>query len=217
MPAACRSGFPEDPEIERIVEALAGPGWCLSENFVSPVQQAALAAECQSRWLEGEFRQARVGVADTLALRPEVRRDHVHWVDPEHWSGALGDYLARMELLRLAVNRRLFLGLFAFEGHFAAYTPGAYYRRHLDQFAGVGYRQVTCVLYLNDAWGPDDGGELRLYLDGDQDGVGHLDFPPAGGNLVCFLSGTFEHEVLPTARQRLSLTGWLRQRGAALP
>jgi SM-20-related protein len=213
MAAASVPGAPDDPEIERIAQALAGPGWCISEDFLSPAQQAALVAECQLHWLEGGFRQARVGIAGTLALRPDVRRDHVHWLDAgQSQAGALAAYLARMEALRLAVNRRLYLGLFEYEGHFAVYPPGAFYRRHLDQFTGVPYRQVTCVLYLNDAWGPDDGGELRLFLDG-----GPLDVPPRGGTLVTFLSALFEHEVRPTRRQRLSVTGWLRQRAAALP
>jgi SM-20-related protein len=213
MAAVSRPGFPDDPEIERIAEALAGPGWCLSEGFLTPAQQAGIVAECQARWLEGEFRQARVGVGGTLALRPEVRRDHVHWLDAgQPAEGAVAAYLDRMEALRLAVNRRLYLGLFEYEGHFAVYPPGAFYRRHLDQFDGVQYRQVTCVLYLNDAWGPDDGGELRLFLE-----QGHLDIRPSGGTLVTFLSALFEHEVRPTRRQRLSVTGWLRQRAAALP
>jgi SM-20-related protein len=39
---------------------------------------------------------------------------------------------------------------------------------------------------------------------------------PEGGTLACFLSADFEHEVLPAARPRLSLTGWFRRR-AGIP
>ncbi len=211
MVAALTPTSPDDPEIERIAAALAGPGWCVSTGFLDATQVQGLVLEAQRRWQSGEFRPARVGIAGTLALRPEVRRDAVRWIDPGQASGALGGYLARVEALRQAVNRRLYLGLFEYEGHFARYEPGAFYRRHLDQFEGVQYRQVSCVLYLNDAWAAHDGGELRLYLNSGET----LDVLPLAGTLVTFLSAVFEHEVLPTARPRLSLTGWLRQRLAA--
>lgn len=68
---------------------------------------------------------------------------------------------------------------------------------------------VSLVLYLNDAWLPEQGGELRLYLDERR----HQDVLPLGGSLVCFLSGQLPHEVLPATRERLSLTGWFRRRG----
>lgn len=213
MSIALTPDVPDDPEIERIADALAGPGWCVSAGFLAAPRAEHLIAEAHSGWQQGEFRRARVGIAGTLSLRPEVRRDQVLWIDPNQARGALGHYLARIEALRQAVNRRLYLGLFEFEGHFARYEPGDYYRRHLDQFEGVQYRQVSCVLYLNPDWGPGDGGELRLYLG---DGT-PVDVIPRLGTLVVFLSGVFEHEVLPTARARLSLTGWLRQRLAALP
>jgi len=39
-----------------------------------------------------------------------------------------------------------------------------------------------------------------------------LQISPEGGTLVAFLSGRFEHEVLPATRERYSLTGWFRRR-----
>jgi SM-20-related protein len=68
---------------------------------------------------------------------------------------------------------------------------------------------VSAVVYLNDAWLPEHGGQLRMYLD---ESVEH-DVVPAGGCLVVFLSGEVPHEVLPATRDRLSLTGWFRRRG----
>jgi hypothetical protein len=46
--------------------------------------------------------------------------------------------------------------------------------------------------------------------------IAALEIWPEGGTLVAFLSDRFEHEVLPARRQRLSLTGWFRQRGQHL-
>jgi SM-20-related protein len=62
-------------------------------------------------------------------------------------------------------------------------------------------------LYLNESWTPDSGGELRIF-DGDE----ARDIEPLAGRLVCFLSAGREHAVLPTRRDRLSVSGWFLQR-----
>jgi SM-20-related protein len=110
--------------------------------------------------------------------------------------------------LRLALNAGLFLGLFTFEGHYAIYPRGAFYRRHRDRFRDDDARVLSCVLYLNQDWTANDGGCLRIHIDdGEQ-----CDVLPVGGTLVCFRSECFEHEVLPATRDRLALTGWFRRR-----
>ena len=117
-----------------------------------------------------------------------------------------------MERLRHVLNRVLMLGLFDFEGHLAVYPPGTYYRKHLDQFKGVGLRTVTCVLYLNRDWSEEDGGQLRIYTDPEDQGR-YQEITPRGGTLVTFLSARFLHEVLPARRERISVAGWFRRRG----
>ncbi|MDD3447661.1 MAG: 2OG-Fe(II) oxygenase [Gammaproteobacteria bacterium] len=204
-------GEGETDPVTRIAAALAGPGWCLAEAFLSPAETGALAAECRALREEGGFRHARIGVGASLRLRPEIRGDRVRWIDPAAPAPALRPYLERIERLRLALNETLWLGLFEFEGFFAVYPPGGFYARHLDNFEGARHRLVTCVLYLNGDWAPGDGGELRLYTDG-EDPARRVDIEPRGGTLAAFLSERFPHEVLPARRDRLSLTGWLRLR-----
>jgi len=91
--------------------------------------------------------------------------------------------------------------------HYALYPPGAGYARHRDRFRDDDARVLSCVAYLNDRWGPHDGGALRLHLDG-----GPRDVAPIGGTLVAFLADRVEHEVLPATRQRLAVAGWFRSR-----
>ncbi len=43
-----------------------------------------------------------------------------------------------------------------------------------------------------------------------------VDVEPLGGRLVCFLTAGREHEVLPAQRERFSISGWYREREAAL-
>lgn len=198
---------------ERIAAELAGQGWSVCERFLPSAQIAALAAELQARWRDGGFRPAGVGIGDGLRVRPEIRSDRVHWLEETPQTDAEAPYFAALDTLRLAINRELFLGLFCFEGHMTIYPPGSFYRKHLDQFQGVAYRKVSAILYLNDAWTPADGGQLRLYLDASGEGE-YVDVLPQGGTFVCFLSDRFHHEVLPATRERMSITGWFKVRSA---
>ncbi|GMF52505.1 unnamed protein product [Phytophthora fragariaefolia] len=70
-------------------------------------------------------------------------------------------------------------------------------------------RLVTCVYYLNDAWEPGHGGELRVHLKDSEFLPGcHWDVPPELDTLVMFRSLDVEHEVLPTFRERKAVTIW---------
>jgi len=202
----------EDPRITDVVNGLIETGWHVHENFLSAAEVAALAAETRALWAEEDaFRQAGVGVGPTLKVRPEIRSDYVLWLDPAAPTPAQLPYVALLEQLRFAINQALFLGLFEFEGFLAVYPPGSFYQKHLDNFLGARHRLVTCVLYLNPAWQPGDGGELRLYPDENLPAQ-FVDIAPRGGTLACFLSERFPHEVLPARQERFSLTGWFRLR-----
>lgn len=199
--------------LKAIADGLAADGLCIRCDFLPTPLIAALARDAHAQL--AAFQPAGTGAGERHALRPQVRGDSTLWLEPPGHSRAQRAALARFEMLRLALNRALQLGLFDFECHFAVYPPGAGYRRHLDRFAGdarftgEGGRVLSCVLYLNRHWSLEDGGQLRLY----RPDAPALDIPPQGGTLAVFLSDGFEHEVLPARRERLSLTGWFRGRG----
>jgi SM-20-related protein len=172
-----------------------------------------LGRESRDAWEAGAFRRARVGRGPAQQIREEIRTDHVLWLEPELVTAAQRAYLDRIEALRVAINSRLFLGLFEFEGHFAVYPEGGFYRAHLDRHRQTQDRVVSVILYLNEDWRPGDGGELKLWTTaGRQEGRFEL-IEPRLGTLVCFLSGDYWHEVLPAARSRMSITGWYLVRG----
>jgi SM-20-related protein len=206
------TGQPQGPDsFERIALRLANAGWCVTPDFIAPPLVDQLREEAVRIQESGGFRPAGVGRGAGLEVRPEVRTDRVSWLDPRAGSAAQRLYLHALEELRQAINRELFLGLFDFEGQLAIYPPGGYYRKHLDQFRDIGRRTVTCVLYLNRDWTAEDGGQLRLYTD--PNAPSHYEeILPLGGQLVTFLSARFLHEVLPSRRDRVSLTGWFRRR-----
>jgi SM-20-related protein len=206
---------PDSTELyQRIADDLLHQGWSVVPDFIPRELLGQLHGECRDDWRRGEFRLAGIGRGESFEIKPEIRNDRVRWLAPvAEASAAQQDYLRRLEQLRLALNRNLQLGLFNFEGHMAVYPPGSFYTKHLDQFRGIGLRTVTAILYLNEAWQPSDGGQLRIYTDAEDGGVCQ-DILPLGGQLVVFLSAEFMHEVLPATRDRMSITGWFKRRGA---
>lgn len=188
-----------------VTSALAEHGWCVVPNFLSMAQTQALATECADLHQAQLLTPARVGagrVASTL------RGDSTRWFQPEALSAPQQAFAERVDALRMALNRDLFLGLVDSESHYAVYRPGMAYARHLDRLRNTDARVVSAVCYLNETWQEVHGGALRLYL---PDGS-HHDVFPHGGTLALFLSGEFEHEVLPATRERMSIACWMRQR-----
>lgn len=195
--------------ISQIVDTIATQGYAITKHFLSAEAITLLSAKARSLQHAGEMHKATTGLAKIE--KPSIRGDFIHWIDDTQASEAESLYLSTMAELQQAINQAFFLGLFELESHFAVYPPGAGYQKHLDQFIGKEERKVSCILYLNENWNTDDGGQLRIYLD-KQDETKLIDVTPEAGTLVVFLSGDFLHEVLPAKRERISVTGWFRTR-----
>ena len=196
---------------ERIAAALLEQGFITLDDFLPSALVAQLATETRDLRQGQDWRPASIGRGAGQHLNEGIRSDQIRWLEPDTATPTQRHYLGILEELRQAINRTLFLGLFEFEGHLAVYPPGAFYRKHLDQFRGTQHRLVTVILYLNPDWREEDGGQLRIYPDPADEGC-YQDLLPVAGRLVCFLSGDFPHEVLPARRERLSITGWFRRR-----
>jgi SM-20-related protein len=193
-----------------LCDSLAHDALAIVPGFLPAKAVTALAHEARLRDAAGEFRAAGVGRGAARLTRSDIRGDRTLWLDERVPAIAERAFWQTVRSLRVVLNRTLFMGLSEFECHYALYPPGAFYRRHRDQFrdsASSAARVVSCVLYLNDDWKTSDGGALRIYCDG-----AVREVMPAGGTLVCFFSERFEHEVLPATRERLSITGWFRRR-----
>ncbi|OWY39717.1 2OG-Fe(II) oxygenase [Xenophilus sp. AP218F] len=196
--------------LDTVIDTLAERGWVVIPNAMPATLTGELREACVEVWDQGRFHEAATGRADGQARRAEIRSDSVLWLDQAAELPAVRAYQAAMDEIMLAVNRGLYLGLAELESHFAVYPEGAFYKKHLDRFRDDDARTLTTVLYLNQDWPDDAGGEIRLYLD---DACAEfIDVKPEAGTLVLFLSDRFWHEVLPARRQRLSVTGWYRRR-----
>lgn len=140
-------------------------------------------------------------------LAQDIRTDQTFWLNGE--SPAQGAALSLMDRLRQQLNHALFLGLSSYEAHFASYQAGGFYKKHLDSFKGRRNRIVSTVLYLTPDWQEDDHGHLVIYDPVEQDKEVARVLPRAG-TLACFMSEDMPHEVLPPARERVSIAGWFR-------
>lgn len=197
-----------------IIEAICKQGYAICEDFLPIMAIQTLIAEAQSQGRNGKLTAARIGKQHQI-LNPSIRGDAIYWLEENDAESGVTIYFEQMHALKQQINRNLFMGLQELEAHFAIYPVGSGYQKHLDQFksdqlktslANLRPRRLSSILYLNNEWRMDDGGELRLYID-DQN---HLDILPTGGKLVLFLSGKFWHEVRPAKRERMSVAGWLK-------
>jgi len=159
-----------------------------------------------------QFKRAGIGRANDHIINDFVRTDAICWITSN--SEASSAWMKWTEALRVYLNRHLFLGLFSFESHFAYYAKGDFYKKHKDAFKGEGNRVLSVVVYLNQNWSADDGGELVIYNNELSDSLivdnSKTTVKPSFGTIVTFLSEEFPHEVLPAMRDRYSIAGWFR-------
>lgn len=213
----CMQASNDAPNLDAIIANIAEHGFCVMDNFLDEVTCNMLAYEADALKQSAAMKQAGIG-REHLALNQEIRSDSIYWLDESTASNAQQAYFKQMEQLRLSLNQHLYLGVFGLESHLATYPVGAFYKRHLDCFASQDaskpQRKISCIVYLNQHWKAEDGGQLRLYLN--ESDARHqekyIDIEPITGRIVVFLSDTYYHEVLPARRERKSLAGWFFNR-----
>jgi SM-20-related protein len=190
--------------VERIALDLLQQGWSYNPAVIAPAELLPMQAA-----FEQEFLPAKVGKGSNHKRVVSVRGDWTHWLDPQSPLPEFQSVTNLLHLLLETINRKHFLGLKQFEYHLAKYPVGAFYKKHLDRHSKDSSRIITFILYLHQAWSPDDGGELVLYdrLDNELQTI-----LPLPGSMVCFVSDEFPHEVKTSKRERRSLTGWMHSK-----
>ena len=165
------------------------------------------ALEQQAKTLtDDNWQRAGIGRAEQFQRDESVRSDSICWIDGKDQCES--DFLHQMDSLRQGLNQRLFMGLFDYESHFAVYSSGQFYQKHIDALKGRSNRVLSTVLYLNQDWQQQEGGELLIYDKAGENVVEQV--VPQLGTLAIFLSEEFPHEVLPAQCTRYSIAGWFR-------
>ena len=204
--------FFDDALLDKIADELVGRGYLIVDNALPNSLLQGLLTHFNDLH-EHQFKSAGIGRRSDFQQQDEIRSDKVHWITATNETTA--EFLQWMESLRVGINRRLFMGVNDYESHFAHYRVGAFYKKHVDAFRAHqisgqsnANRVLSTVLYLNETWQRDNGGELVIYA---EDGEQMLEkVSPEFGRLVIFLSEKFPHEVLPANRDRKSIAGWFR-------
>ena len=180
--------------------------------FALPENLTHLLLHHITRMPESNFKRAGIGRAKNHLINDFIRTDEISWITDNTEAGST--WIAWSKALQQYLNQRLFLGLFSFESHFARYSKGDFYKKHKDAFKGEGNRVLSVIVYLNQHWSAEDGGELVIYdhisptsavIDNRK-----VTLIPGFGTIVVFLSEEFVHEVLPANRDRYSIAGWFR-------
>lgn len=191
---------------ESAAEGLLEKGWWVGEQALDDRLVEELRADLAELIEADRLHRAGIGREGDFHLDRSIRSDRVFWLTRQR--PVQERFLERMERLRLALNRELFLGLFEFEAHYAHYPPGALYKKHFDSFRGAANRIVSTVAYLTKDWQPGDGGELVIYGEDGEQVLTTVE--PKAGHFVMFLSEETPHEVLASHTDRTSIAGWFR-------
>ncbi|EGM69925.1 2OG-Fe(II) oxygenase [Shewanella sp. HN-41] len=190
--------------LDVIADALVEKGYVVLTDLVPAHISQVLLEKVQSTQSH-ELKAASIGRGAEQQLNPDIRRDRIQWLEEHNEPDA--QYLDLMTQLKNGLNRRLFMGLFDYESHYAVYQSGAFYKKHVDALKGSQNRILTTVFFLNPYWKEADCGELIIYDEQDNE----LErIAPKMGHFVIFLSERFPHEVRPTLAQRNSIAGWFR-------
>ncbi|MBZ5857169.1 2OG-Fe(II) oxygenase [Flavihumibacter profundi] len=149
---------------------------------------------------------AGIGNNNVKDASQKMRSDKIYWLDKSHGNIFEQEFLLQVEEFISYLNQTCYTGINAYEFHYAVYDEGSFYKRHKDQFQNDNNRKYSLINYLNENWLEEDGGQLLVYP---ESGVRKIQ--PHAQTAVFFNSQEMEHEVTPANRQRMSITGWLKQ------
>ena len=178
----------------------------ISKDFLSETLAEKLKNNLLNLYKEQELKSAGIGHFGSFAKNKEIRSDVIYWLDKKNNNPYEMEFFALIEDFITYLNKECFTGIKSYEFHYALYQPGAFYKKHFDQFQDINNRQFSMITYLNLDWVESDGGELKIY-DEDKSQI----ISPTNRKTVFFKSNELEHEVLVTNKLRLSMTGWLRK------
>ena len=149
---------------------------------------------------------AGIGNEKVKDNQQKMRSDKIYWMDKKNPNIYEQEFLQLAEDFIDHLNSTCYTGINGYEFHYAVYEEGSFYKRHKDQFKNDNNRKYSLINYLNENWVEKDGGQLMIYQ---KEAVQKI--LPQSQTAVFFKSDEMEHEVTKANRQRMSITGWLKQ------
>ncbi|MEO6683166.1 MAG: 2OG-Fe(II) oxygenase [Ginsengibacter sp.] len=177
----------------------------IADDFLNESLARRLKENLISLSNQNKFHEAGTGNKTVIAQDKLVRGDSIHWLDRSHQDEHEDGFFDLMDQFIKYLNENCYTGITSYEFHYTLYPPGTFYKRHMDRFQNNDSRKFSMIMYLNDDWEEQDGGELCIHH---EDRVQHIS--PVNGKVVFFKSNELEHSVLLTNKNRMSITGWLK-------
>jgi SM-20-related protein len=178
----------------------------IDNNFLTAELAAGLQQNIFQLQEDDQLLTAGIGNGTIKDTTQKMRGDKIYWMDKSHNNSFENEFLQLAENFINHINSTCYTGINACEFHYAVYEEGSFYKRHKDQFKDNSNRKYSLINYLNNNWLEEDGGQLLLYQN---DTVQKIQ--PQSQTAVFFKSSEMEHEVAVANRQRMSITGWLKQ------
>lgn len=190
---------------EEIIDGLAEQNYAILEGFILPEVLMGLRNRMTQLLSEDRFKKAGIGQLKDFTVERAIRSDKIYWLKNSGENTFETTFHQQVNQFSNYLNKTCYTGIKSWEFHYACFETGCFYKRHLDQFKLDDSRKFSVVTYLNKNWKEKDGGMLVLYLPNQE-----LRILPTWGKTVIFKSDLIEHEVLPSRRNRYSITGWLK-------
>ena len=197
----------KEDNFEQLIDGIINKGYGICDNFIDLSFAAELKNHLLKKYDEGFFKKASIGKGSNNQQNQEIRNDSILWIDADSTDLPEKKILDLLDEFMNYLNRTCFTGLNNFEIHYACYPIGSFYKKHLDSFHQDKSRFYSFILYLNENWYENNGGQLKIYPDKSES----IEILPIAGRAVCFPSQSLIHEVLPANLPRMSITGWLRK------
>ncbi len=188
--------------IDTFVENKVG----IAKNFLDDSLVANLKANLLNLYAQNKLRSAGTGNGSVAVQDKLMRGDLIYWLDRKNNDACENDFFKVMDSFVAHLNSTCFTGITGYEFHYTIYEPGSFYKKHIDQFRNNPSRQFSMIMYLNENWQEEDGGQICIYHD---EAVQKI--LPQSGKSVFFKSNELAHEVLVSQKPRLSITGWLKK------
>jgi len=175
------------------------------KEFISPQLSRGLIKNLESLYSQEKLRLAGIGNGIKSGLDQSIRKDKIFWLDKNDLRAYEQELFSLIDSFVSYLNRTCFAGIKSYEFHYALYEKGGYYKKHIDQFKTDQGRAFSMIMYLNEGWVKQDGGELKIYKETEIQFIS-----PDNQKCVFFKSDELAHEVLVTNKSRMSITGWLK-------
>jgi SM-20-related protein len=163
----------------------------ITQNFITKQLSLQLKQNLTDFYADDLFNQAGTGNDEKISRNLNIRGDMIYWLDRKHNDQHENAFFDVMDKFVLHLNNTCYTGITGYEFHYTFKTNDS--------------RKYSMIIYLNEDWLEEDGGELRIHH------VNSLqNISPQNGKSVFFKSNELEHEVLFTNKPRMSITGWLK-------